>query len=70
ISNMLSRLQSSASHYKSKYRDLMKKYNDVVSENNKFRTVLAQTQDKAFARIEKLKSEKKALGDRLREVED
>lgn len=35
-----------------------------------FQTVLAQTQDKALARIEKLRNEKKALGERLREIEE
>lgn len=33
-------------------------------------TVLAQTQDKALDRIEKLKKEKKMLGERLREIEE
>ncbi|KAJ1360960.1 hypothetical protein KIN20_020096 [Parelaphostrongylus tenuis] len=70
ISNMLSRLQGRASHYKDKYRDLTRKYNGVITENNKCKTLLAQTQDKAFARIEKLKSEKKALSDKLREMEE
>ncbi|KAK6030639.1 M protein repeat protein, partial [Ostertagia ostertagi] len=55
---------------KDKYRDLVKKYNDVVTENNKCRTVLAQTQDKALDRIAKLKREKKALGEKLRELEE
>ncbi|KIH45661.1 hypothetical protein ANCDUO_24298, partial [Ancylostoma duodenale] len=70
ISNVLSRLQGRATSYKDKYRDLVKKYNEVVTENNKCRTVLAQTQDKALARIEKLRNEKKALGERLREIEE
>ncbi|PIO52511.1 hypothetical protein TELCIR_26183, partial [Teladorsagia circumcincta] len=70
ISNVLSRLQGRASTYKDKYRDLVKKYNDVVTENNKCRTVLAQTQDKALDRIAKLKREKKALGEKLRELEE
>ncbi|KAK6028043.1 hypothetical protein OSTOST_05921, partial [Ostertagia ostertagi] len=70
ISSVLSRLQGRASTYKDKYRDLVKKYNDVVTENNKCRTVLAQTQDKALDRIAKLKREKKALGEKLRELEE
>ncbi|KAK6058812.1 hypothetical protein COOONC_03612, partial [Cooperia oncophora] len=70
ISSVLSRLQGRASTYKDKYRDLVKKYNEVVTENNKCRTVLAQTQDKALDRIGKLKSEKKALGEKLRELEE
>ncbi|KAK5973452.1 GRIP domain-containing protein [Trichostrongylus colubriformis] len=70
ISSVLSRLQGRASTYKDKYRDLVKKYNEVVTENNKCRTVLAQTQDKALDRIEKLKREKKALGEKLRELEE
>lgn len=70
ISTVLSRLQGRASTYKDKYRDLVKKYNEVVTENNKCRTVLAQTQDKALDRIEKLKKEKKMLGERLREIEE
>ncbi|VDO41775.1 unnamed protein product [Haemonchus placei] len=67
ISSVLSRLQGRASTYKDKYRDLVKKYNDVVTENNK---LLAQTQDKALDRIEKLKRDKKALGEKLRELEE
>ncbi|WKY02167.1 hypothetical protein Q1695_015857 [Nippostrongylus brasiliensis] len=70
ISSVLSRLQGRASNYKDKYRELVKKYNDVVTENNKCRTVLAQTQDKALDRIEKLKKDKKALGEKLRELEE
>ncbi|VDM68493.1 unnamed protein product, partial [Strongylus vulgaris] len=70
ISNVLSRLQGRATSYKDKYRDLVKKYNEVVTENNKCRTVLAKTQDKALERIEKLRNEKKALGERLREIEE
>ncbi|XGW16166.1 hypothetical protein V3C99_001537 [Haemonchus contortus] len=70
ISSVLSRLQGRASTYKDKYRDLVKKYNDVVTENNKCRTVLAQTQDKALDRIEKLKRDKKVLGEKLRELEE
>ncbi|ETN81391.1 GRIP domain protein [Necator americanus] len=70
ISNVLSRLQGRATSYKDKYRDLVKKYNEVVTENNKCRTVLAQTQDKALARIDKLRNEKKVLAERLREIEE
>lgn len=37
ISTVLSKLQGRAANYKDKYRDLVKKYNNVVTENNKCR---------------------------------
>ncbi|VDL72288.1 unnamed protein product [Nippostrongylus brasiliensis] len=42
----------------------------VIKSASKDQTVLAQTQDKALDRIEKLKKDKKALGEKLRELEE
>ncbi|CAJ0943290.1 unnamed protein product, partial [Mesorhabditis belari] len=61
ISSVLRKLQGRAANYKDKYRDLVKQYNEVVTENNKCRAVLAQTQDKALTRIDKLRNERKVL---------
>uniref|UniRef100_A0A1I7XJ82 GRIP domain-containing protein n=1 Tax=Heterorhabditis bacteriophora TaxID=37862 RepID=A0A1I7XJ82_HETBA len=68
ITSVLSKLQGRVANYKAKYSDLIKKYNDVVNENNKCRTVLAQTQDKALNSIEKLRTEKRILGEKLKEL--
>ncbi|PAV75689.1 hypothetical protein WR25_15181 isoform A [Diploscapter pachys] len=65
VSTALFKLQNRASNYKDKYRDMVRRYNEVVTENNKCRTVLAQTQDKALKRIEKLREEKKTLSEKL-----
>ncbi|CAI4228889.1 unnamed protein product [Auanema sp. JU1783] len=70
ISTVLSKLQGRAANYKDKYRDLIKQYNTLVAENNKCRTVLAQTQDKALTRIEKLRNDKKVLAEKLRETHE
>jgi len=48
----------------------VKTYNEVVKENEKCRTVLAQTQDKALQRIEKLTKEKKTLIERLSKADE
>ncbi|KAF8357857.1 golg-4, partial [Pristionchus pacificus] len=54
--------------YKNRYVDLVKKYNQVVTENNKCRTILQQSQDKAINRIRKLKEEKRILSERMNEM--
>jgi len=61
--------QSRAKNYKQKYRELSGAYQEVVRENEKYRVVLTRTQDKALQRIDKLKSEKREMTDRVKSLE-
>uniref|UniRef100_A0A914V850 Uncharacterized protein n=1 Tax=Plectus sambesii TaxID=2011161 RepID=A0A914V850_9BILA len=70
ISSVLHKLQGRAANYKDKYRDLVKNYNEVIRENDKCRTVLAATQDKALQRIDKLREEKRLMQTRMTEIEN
>jgi methionine synthase II (cobalamin-independent) len=47
------------------HMQLAKAYNEVVRENDKCKAVLAETQDKALARIEKLRNNRADLQRRL-----
>uniref|UniRef100_A0A915BDS5 GRIP domain-containing protein n=1 Tax=Parascaris univalens TaxID=6257 RepID=A0A915BDS5_PARUN len=70
ISSVLHKLQGRAANYKDKYRELVKVYNEMVRENEKFRTVLAATQDKALQRIENLRNEKRSLAQKVAENDE
>ncbi|KAK0417283.1 hypothetical protein QR680_012920 [Steinernema hermaphroditum] len=66
ISSVLSKLHGRAANYKDRYRELVKMYNEIVKENKKCRTVLTTSQDKALAKIERLRAEKKQLAEQLK----
>ncbi|KAL3095456.1 hypothetical protein niasHS_007555 [Heterodera schachtii] len=69
ITSIFQRLQGRAVDYKQKYRDLVKAYREIERENEKCQMVLASTQDKAMARINKLKEERHNLNGRCKELE-
>uniref|UniRef100_A0A914HDN7 GRIP domain-containing protein n=1 Tax=Globodera rostochiensis TaxID=31243 RepID=A0A914HDN7_GLORO len=69
ITSILQRLQGRAVDYKQKYRVLMSAYREIEKENEKYQMVLASTQDKALARIAKLKEERRGLHERCKDLE-
>lgn len=70
LSLIFNKLKGRSTNYKQKYHEVIKAYQEVVRENEKYRTVLATTQDKALQRISKLKYEKSELLERLKNVNE
>lgn len=70
ISSVLHKLQGRAATYKDKYRELVKVYNELVRDNEKYKNVLAATQDKTIKRLNLLKTEKNALIEKLKKIEE
>ncbi|CAG9536747.1 unnamed protein product [Cercopithifilaria johnstoni] len=69
ISTVLHKLQGRAASYKDKYRRLIQMYNELVRENEKYRSVLLATQDKALDRIGKLREKNRELREKVQEME-
>ncbi|EJD75591.1 GRIP domain-containing protein [Loa loa] len=69
ISTVLHKLQGRAASYKDKYRRLIQMYNELIRENEKYRSVLATTQDKALDRIGKLREKNRELTEKMQEME-
>ncbi|VDK68086.1 unnamed protein product [Litomosoides sigmodontis] len=69
ISTVLHKLQGRAESYKDKYRRLVQMYNELVRENEKCRSVLLTTQDKALDRIAKLREKNRELTEKVQEME-
>ncbi|VDD91136.1 unnamed protein product [Enterobius vermicularis] len=69
ISSVLHKLQGRAATYKDKYRDLVKVYNELVRENEKYKSTLTSTQDKAIKRLNQMRSEKNGLLEKLEKLE-
>ncbi|KAM3723491.1 Golgin subfamily A member [Dirofilaria immitis] len=66
ISTVLHKLQGRALNYKNRYRRIIHMYNELVRENEKYRSVLATTQDKALDRIRTTRHE--CLTNTLRKI--
>ncbi|MCP9259499.1 hypothetical protein DINM_002442 [Dirofilaria immitis] len=69
ISTVLHKLQGRALNYKNRYRRIIHMYNELVRENEKYRSVLATTQDKALDRISKLREKNQELTEKMQEME-
>ncbi|KAI1731870.1 transcription factor pcc1 domain-containing protein [Ditylenchus destructor] len=67
LGSIFQKLRGRATDYKQKYREVAKAYQDLTRENEKYRTVLTTTQDKALQRIDKLKREKNVLSEKLKD---
>ncbi|CAD6185936.1 unnamed protein product [Caenorhabditis auriculariae] len=63
-------LQKRLSNYKAKYRDVVKRHNAIVEENERFKSMLSKAQDDMLQRVQKLRDEKKVLSEKLRQVSE
>uniref|UniRef100_A0A158R3Z1 GRIP domain-containing protein n=1 Tax=Syphacia muris TaxID=451379 RepID=A0A158R3Z1_9BILA len=69
ISSVLHKLQGRAATYKDKYRELVKVYNELIKDNEKYKNLLVSTQDKTIKRVNALKSDNKLLLQKLKAME-
>uniref|UniRef100_A0A0N4Z2R9 GRIP domain-containing protein n=1 Tax=Parastrongyloides trichosuri TaxID=131310 RepID=A0A0N4Z2R9_PARTI len=68
ISSIINKLNSRSAKYKTKYKNLVNTYNELVTANAKCQSVLEQTQDATVKKIKQLKDEKLILEEKLRNV--
>lgn len=66
LKGFIDNVRGRAVNYREKYRELVRKYNECVRENEKLKLVLTRTQDKTLKRIEKLREDNKKLVESLK----
>ncbi|PIC38682.1 hypothetical protein B9Z55_010610 [Caenorhabditis nigoni] len=62
-----SRLKQRLASYKAKYRDAVHRHNKLVDEVTATKKILETTQDECLQKVEKLRSEKRVLAEKLRD---